>query len=305
VSTSLDQVTDILTSTQIVAPGINEKYPAQKREFLNHLHVALSSAGGQPRLAASVECNIYTFWGDVMTVTLPEVVSSEIAMSGAYEIDLTVALIQRLEPGMVFFDVGAHRGYFSMLAARLVGPTGQVHAFEPTPGTYELLSANVRAHRNVHTNNLAVYSESKELIFHDLGLCAPAFNSIYTPRMSKEDSARIPMQDRRVQAVSIDDYVWTSGARPSFIKIDAESAELDIVRGMAKTLRTIRPAFTLEVGDMDLEGVPSTRDLIHFACSFGYIPMEITGGQITNHQIKERYGYGNLLFVPSEQLARH
>jgi FkbM family methyltransferase len=239
-----------------------------------------------------------------MTLVLPEAVSNEIALSGAYEIDLTIALIQLLEPGMVFFDIGAHRGYFSLLATRLVGTTGQVHAFEPTPGTYEILSSNLRSHSNAHLNNVAVYSESKELIFHDFGLSAPAFNSLYAPRLSKEVAQQIPVEHRRVPAVSIDDYVKKSGIRPNLIKIDAESAEADILRGMAETLLTMRPAFTLETGDMDLEGVASTRDLVNLACSFGYTPIDISQGQLKRHQIQDRYAYGNLLFVASEQLSK-
>jgi FkbM family methyltransferase len=277
---------------------------AKKRELLNLMQAALGTAGRQFRFAMPVQCNVYTFWGDVMTLVLPEAVSNEIALSGAYETDLTIALIQLLEPGMVFFDIGAHRGYFSLLAARLVGPSGQVHAFEPTPGSYELLSSNLRPHPNVHLNNVAVYSESKELTFHDYGLLAPAFNSLYAPRLSKEVAERIPVENRRVPAVSIDDYVKSSGVRPNIIKIDAESAESDILNGMSETLLTMRPAFTLETGDMDLDGVASTRDLVNLACSFGYTPIDITEGQIRRHQIRDRYAYGNLLFVASEQLPK-
>ena len=235
-----------------------------------------------------------------MRVILPEAVSNEIATKGVYELDFTLALIQLLEPGMVFFDIGAHRGYFSLLASRLVGDNGQVHAFEPTPETFLLLSQNVQLRQNVSCNNLAVYSESKELTFNDFGIWAPAFNSIYAPRMSKDTAAKIPVKVRKVQATSVDDYVERSGVKPDLIKIDAESAEMDILKGMSRTLKSLRPSFTLETGDEDIEGVASTKELIEFACSFGYTPINIIGGTVTRHQIQDRYGYGNLLFVASE-----
>lgn len=239
-----------------------------------------------------------------MRVVLPEAVSNEIATRGVYELDFTLALIQLLEPGMVFFDVGAHRGYFSLLASRLVGDTGQVHAFEPTPETYLLLSQNVQQRPNVICNNLAVYSESKELAFNDFGIWAPAFNSLYAPRMDKETAARMPVKIRKVQAVSVDDYVARSGVKPDLIKIDAESAEMDILRGMSRTLETLRPSFTLETGDEDIDGVASSKELVEFACTFGYTPINIVGGTVTRHQIQDRYGYGNLLFVASELIAK-
>ena len=235
-----------------------------------------------------------------MRLILPEAVSNDIALLGFYDLDLSILMIKMLDPGMVVFDIGAHRGYFTLLASRLVGAAGQVHAFEPTPGTFKLLSHNVRNQTNVRANNAAVFSQTKELILHDYGVFAPAFNSVYAPRMTKEAAERTPTKDIAVQAVSIDDYVFTTGVKPTWIKIDAESAELDILKGMQHTLRTLRPAFTLETGDMDLEGVASTRELIEFACSSGYVPFDIKDGEPKRHQIVDRYEYDNLLFYPSE-----
>ena len=58
-----------------------------------------------------------------MTVVFPERVSVAIARYGVYEEGLTGMVMDYLKPGMVFFDVGAHFGYFSLLAAWLVGTT--------------------------------------------------------------------------------------------------------------------------------------------------------------------------------------
>ena len=88
-----------------------------------------------------VKCKVRTFWGDVMTVVLPECVSQGIARESYYEPLETVVLMQLVAPGSVFFDIGAHMGYFTLLASRLVGETGRVHAFEPTPQTYSVLGA--------------------------------------------------------------------------------------------------------------------------------------------------------------------
>src|SRR5438067_13795736 len=88
-----------------------------KRMMFDKMTAALQK-GANLRLVVPVHCRISTFWGDSMLVTLPEAVSSEIAMSGVYEAALTILLIQILEPGSVVFDIGAHRGYFTLLAAR-------------------------------------------------------------------------------------------------------------------------------------------------------------------------------------------
>jgi FkbM family methyltransferase len=56
-----------------------------------------------------------------------------------YETSLLLGL---LRPGDVFVDVGANIGYFSVLAASVVGAQGAVFAFEPDPDNYRLLCAN-------------------------------------------------------------------------------------------------------------------------------------------------------------------
>src|SRR5688572_7947920 len=91
-----------------------------------------------------------TFWGQDMRVTYPEVVSIALARYGFVEEGLTSLLIRLLDEGMTFFDVGGHYGYFSLLAAQLVGPRGQVHTFEPAPGTFEVLRHNTAPLPNVH-----------------------------------------------------------------------------------------------------------------------------------------------------------
>src|ERR1700753_3810268 len=49
-------------------------------------------------------------------------------------------MAERLRPGDVFFDVGAHHGWMSMVAARKVGSKGKVVAFEPSPVLASYLS---------------------------------------------------------------------------------------------------------------------------------------------------------------------
>ena len=52
-------------------------------------------------------------------------------LMGTYEPELTHLLIDSLDDGGVFWDIGAHAGYYSMVAAQLVGRSGEIVAFEP------------------------------------------------------------------------------------------------------------------------------------------------------------------------------
>ncbi len=72
------------------------------------------------------------------------VVSRRIREEGVWEPYETALLMNFLQPGHVFVDVGANIGYFPVIAASLVGDEGAVFAFEPDPRNFELLRANLR-----------------------------------------------------------------------------------------------------------------------------------------------------------------
>src|SRR5207249_2412898 len=77
---------------------------------------------------------------------------------GMWEPHISRWIDERLSPGDTFIDVGANIGYYSLLAARRVGPTGSVVAIEPSPKTFRALEANLAQNRlkNVRTVNAAV-----------------------------------------------------------------------------------------------------------------------------------------------------
>ena len=86
-----------------------------------------------------------TFFGRPMHVHLPDLVGVKLYQYGFFEEGLTRALIEKLRPGDTFVDIGAHVGYFTLLASLLVGADGHVVSFEPTPRTRTELSANTGA----------------------------------------------------------------------------------------------------------------------------------------------------------------
>src|SRR5690606_38146293 len=65
-----------------------------------------------------------TFWGDTMQINYPEKVSVAIHRYKLYEPELTWFLLNFLQKGHVFVDIGAHYGYFSLLASKRVDSNG-------------------------------------------------------------------------------------------------------------------------------------------------------------------------------------
>jgi len=242
-----------------------------------------------------------TFWDEDMLVAIPEGVSLSIYRYGFFEEGLTRMILEYLKPGMTLFDIGAHFGYFTLLSSALVGNSGRTHSFEPTPSTFNILKANVSNKDNVITNNNAVFSMRKRIFINDYGIKYSAFNSIYDARLSEGIIAKLKVKKYEVEGISIDDYVENNALIPDFIKIDAESSEFEILLGMEKTINKFHPIITIEVGDMCVEGVPTTKELINFLINRGYKPYEFKEGEILQHTPKnEQYKYNNILFLPNK-----
>jgi len=73
-----------------------------------------------------------------------DAVGGQILTNGTYEPHVTEAIRAALRPGQLFLDIGANVGYFTILAAKAVGPSGQVIALEPLARNVKLLLANAR-----------------------------------------------------------------------------------------------------------------------------------------------------------------
>ncbi len=118
------------------------------------------------------------------------------------------------------------------MASHLVGCEGRVVSFEPTPRTREVLELNVECRKNVVVEPYAVWSREKQMDLKDFGWKYSAFNSLLSPRL-KEHPISATIQ---VQAVTLDSYVAENDLLPSLIKIDAESAELEILKGAKSSI---------------------------------------------------------------------
>jgi FkbM family methyltransferase len=239
-----------------------------------------------------------TFWGGRMEIVVPEAVSTQIFRYAFFEEDVCLFLLKSLRPGMVCVDVGAHFGFFTLLASELVGPEGRVVALEPMPETFARLARNVAEHRscdNITPLQSAAYSSAATLTFCDYGLVYSAFNSAFGARLP---SGRRSCGEVRVAARTCDDLVGTLGLpRVDVIKIDAESSELHVVRGAQRTIARFRPRIVVEVGDFDLPGVASSRELVQSLLALGYRAYERSQFDLTPHVPRATYDYGNLLFV--------
>jgi FkbM family methyltransferase len=248
----------------------------------------------------TIKTKANTFWDENMFVIIPEVVSINIYRYGFFEEGLTKMVLKYLKAGMTFLDIGAHFGYFTLLGSHIVGQEGQVHSFEPTSSTFKILMENVSDKNNVVLNNKAVFSQEKFITINDYGIEYSAFNSMYGARLPEDILKKLTLNKYEIEAVTIDGYVENKGIKPDFIKIDAESAEYEILLGMERTIAKFYPIISIEVGDFGVEGVPASKKLISYLENKSYKPYEFKDGEILLHVPKnDQYKYDNILFLPN------
>lgn len=144
----------------------------------------------------------------------------------------TCEVFRRLtSPGMTVVDVGAHIGYYTLLAARLVGAGGKVYAFEPDPGYHELLRKNIETNgfgSSVETYRIAVGAGEGEATFF---LSESTSGSLFRVRGATGETATVPLTSLDAFFSSRD---WP---RVDLLKVDIEGAEvlaLSGVRGLAE-----------------------------------------------------------------------
>lgn len=162
--------------------------------------------------------------------------------SGRNELPVQRAIVQLLRPGDTFIDVGANIGFFSLLAARLVGPGGRVVACEPVPDNVQRLRANA-ARNGIH--NLDIVPAA---IGQRSGRAVLALAN--HPGGSALEEAGRPLDYRGQLDVEVTtlDALMTRGAwqPPAMVKIDVEGAEAAVLEGMRGTAATAHPVILVE-----------------------------------------------------------
>jgi FkbM family methyltransferase len=145
-------------------------------------------------------------------------------------------LDQLLSDGGVFYDVGVHKGYFSLIAARSLGPNGLVIGFEPNPHNLKVAQSNVDLNPDlasrIRIEHLAVSDEDGSVEF--AGEPGSATGRIW------EGGAGVDVLPElfAVRSICLDDFIRAGNPTPDLIKMDIEGGEVKALRGLGTALRS-------------------------------------------------------------------
>jgi FkbM family methyltransferase len=200
-------------------------------------------------------------------------ITPHLLIDGEWEPHVKKVLLQFITPGMTVVDVGANFGYFTLLAAQVVGPKGLVYAFEPHPRSFEILQKNIVANwyvDRIRSFPFALLDGAKQLDMHTTPSLAGG-NSFFVTQMgglSLDESIA-------VTAKTLDEVV---SGRVDVMKIDAEGSEPFIIEGMKGVLaRSPQIKIVMEFNPQALQAAgKDPRQFLRRLAELGFVAGMVT-----------------------------
>jgi FkbM family methyltransferase len=181
---------------------------------------------------------------------------------GIYEKTKQAAFVAELHPGAVVFDIGAHVGFYSLLAAVSTKPGGKVFAFEP------LKTNTTWLRRHAALNQVSVEVIEAAVADHD--------GQAHFRRGPNSYSGALAEEGEGVSVVSIDAQCAAGRVSlPNVVKIDVEGAEALVLKGAEETIRSARPVIFLATHEAN-----GHRECLNLLRNLGYRVDELVGETI-------------------------
>jgi FkbM family methyltransferase len=254
-----------------------------------------------------------TFYEEI--IKIPFTQGFSVRKYGFYEgqeMFLTNFITEVLNEGNVFIDGGAAFGWYTVLASHIVGNTGRVYSFEPTPGFYAILKENQKGRPNITLENYALWDKKEEIEFHDFGNRYGVASTALSPSLIEYGDFLTSRREYRkiiAKTLTLDDYCASHNIYPDFIKLDTEGSELRIVRGALRTIEKSKPYISVEVLRYALmQG--EVEEMLRLLTPLGYEPYVLTSDFMIMPYVvpsqSSRHELSNLLFIPpTHSLHKH
>lgn len=161
---------------------------------------------------------------------LDETISQELLLSRQWEEFESEIFAKNIRPGDVVIDIGAHIGWYTLLAAKLVGPKGKVYAFEPDTTNFNLLEKNIIAngYKNVQSVKMAVTNTAgRAKLF--LNNENTGDHHIFATEEIRESIT--------IQTTTLDKYFTRANKTIGLIKMDIQGSEMNALIGAKNILK--------------------------------------------------------------------
>ena len=228
-----------------------------------------------------------------MEVDISRSMGSAIYWTGFHEFREFIFLHRFLKPEMIFVDIGANQGEYSLFAAKRL-TQGRVLAFEPLPSILKVLKKNIELNqfKVIEVFELGLSDKEEMLKIHEIEDEHEGLATFYP-------GERKGLAEFEVQLKTLDDVVEKSNCpRVDFIKLDIEGGELKALKGSRKTIGKFKPLVMVEINNDTYQAAGySSTDIVEFFSALNYHPfMFMKRGIIKRCSILPKFG--NLIFKP-------
>jgi len=207
---------------------------------------------------------------DMLVGTNDQYIGYCIKEYGEWEPHLMNQLKHYIKPGMTVVDIGANIGFHTLLMAKLVGPSGKVHGFEPCGAIHKVLMYNCIINQFYNTKLYQLgcgdVSETRYInnqwneseIFTNYG-CIYLLSDKNQENRESFISNKTPVEVRK-----LDDFDF----KIDVIKIDAEGMEEQIIKGMKNKIEQYKPIILVEVHNTELETMQKLFEELNYSLDY-------------------------------------
>ena len=195
-------------------------------------------------------------------------ISKELSIFKSHEPVNTQILSKILKKGMTCLDIGGNIGYYVLLENQLIGNKGKIIAIEPLLQNFTYLKKNIllQKAKNIFTYNFAcgdMNGIANFFVNKKSNGCLVIREGIPPPNPSKGTITQVEVRilDQLIEELQLE--------KVDFIRMDAEGYELNILRGLKKTLLKFRPIISLELHTRQL-GIDGTREFFKLMNELNY-----------------------------------
>lgn len=277
---------------------------------LRYVQAAIYGRWGYPLIKIPLRRLARTFYGAQMQVMLPA--GADVYLTGGKthdsEIRLARWMIKHLNRGDQILDIGAHYGYFTLLAARLTGTEGKVISVEAATDTFAILKKNIQPFPTITAVRAAVCAQEGMLTFYQFPALYSEYNGLNVDIHRTEAwFNHFPPKATPVEGITLDELLARQEFRPSFIKIDVEGAEDQVIEGGLNTFQNIRPVIAMEYLAGDKSGNGHKRAVVLLnECGYQAHSIHSSGELVAQNDIpaylqRLQLDSDNLIFLPKNK----
>ncbi len=275
--------------------------------LIRNLLKSIPNIPAKYRLPPSGVVNIKTDQGSFKMATNQTCYVTHLLFWNGYkQFEYSILFSKLIRQTTIFYDIGANIGYYSLLGCQL-NPDIKVKAFEPANGPSFYLNRNIELNNmgySITSVDLALSDSEGKTVFHEVK------NTKYSyldHNLSGENNlvgkvAKKSFVECEVATDTLDHYCQEQNEYPDLIKIDTEGAEIMVLKGGKKSIKTSRPIVICEILSFE-----KGEEIISFFSSMeNYVIFKLNGSdfiEITDiHGIDFKVTH-DFIFSPTEKVS--